>query len=241
MNQDKNLDKRCSERCQKIFRAIRRKVRGEEDPGSAQSEADPSLKALDNQSKPEGGRRITLVLANGEGKSSTSDFPDNRVAIVAPRTEPVNTPGHQGPGQSTKIVAVTEPANPVRGSGSEITGPGSNAGGSDGEVPITHRERTDKTRSGSTLSADQESKGSGHDMDHRFTDFINRTWLKIRAMSNVGEGKNHSPTKDTGHGHHDHFADYINRPEKKLRTTSNIGSGGGGGGGGGRGLSFSSK
>lgn len=230
MNQNEDCDQRCSEICEKIFRAIRRIARGGEAPNSAQSEADPSVKVPGIKSTAEGGRRITLVLENGEGKSSTSNFPDNQVAIVAARTEPVKNPGHPGPGQSATRAAVTKPGLPVQGLGLEKTHPGSNAVGSVHEITITHKGANKPTLE-STLSVDQESKRSGHDMDHRFTDYINRTWLKIRSMSNLGGGKDHSPTTDT---RHDQFEEYISQGQKKLGSTASIG-----GGGGGRG--FSSK
>lgn len=186
MNQNESCDQRCSEICQKIFRAISRVARGGQAPNSAQAEADPSFGTIKIQSNSEGGRRI-LVLKNGEGKSSTSDFPDNRVPIVA------------GPGF------------PVRGSGSEKTRLGSNP------VRVAHE-----------VTVDGEIKSSGRDMDHRFSDYINKTLLKIRSMSNAGAGRDHAPTKDTGQDRHE---DYNTQNKKKLRTTSGIG------GGGGRGLS----
>lgn len=202
MNQNESCDQRCSEICQKIFRAISRVARGGQAPNSAQAEADPSFGAIKIQSNSEGGRRI-LVLKNGEGKSSTSDFPDNRVPIVA------------GPGF------------PVRGSGSEKTRLGSNPVRVAHEVTVGNGEIANKPKSESTLSVNQEIKSSGGDMDHRFSDYINRTLLKIRSMSNAGAGRDHAPTKDTGQDRHD----YITQNKKKLRTTSGIG------GGGGRGLS----
>ncbi|KAI6674710.1 hypothetical protein NL676_002616 [Syzygium grande] len=155
MYKNEKREKRSSEVCEKISHAIRRIARCGQAPNPAQLDADPSIKALDIQSKPEGGHRTTLVLKNGEGKSTTLDLGANK---------PKET----------------------------------------------------------TLSVDQESKRSGHDIDHRFSDYINRTWLKIRSKSSVGRGKNHSPTKDT---RHDQFADYITRAKKKLRTTSSIGGG----------------
>ncbi|KAF8006549.1 hypothetical protein BT93_K0757 [Corymbia citriodora subsp. variegata] len=78
-----------------------------------------------------------------------------------------------------------------------------------------------KPKSESTLNVDQESKRSEHDVDNRSSNYINRTWLKIRAMSNVGRGKDHSSTKDV---RHDQFADYIAKAKKKFtRALTNHG------------------
>ncbi|KAI3423203.1 uncharacterized protein J3R85_011159 [Psidium guajava] len=151
MNKNEKREKPSSEACGKISRAIRRIAGGGQAPNPAPKEAHPSVKALDIQPKPEGGRRVTLALGTGEGKSSTTD------------------------------------------------------------------SRANKPKS--------ESKRSGDDIEQGFSDYIKRTWLKIRSVSNVGGGKNHSPAKDT---RHDHFGDYIARAKKKLRTTSSIVDRGGG-------------
>lgn len=116
----------------------------------------------------------------------------------------------------------------------------------EGKSP-TSGSGANKPKFESTLGVDQESKGSGDDIDHRSTTYINRTWLKIRSMTTVGVGKTHMPTKDTSGGkthmptkdtRHDQFADYITRAKKKFQKISTMRGGGGGAGGGG---GFSSK
>ncbi|KAF8006550.1 hypothetical protein BT93_K0758 [Corymbia citriodora subsp. variegata] len=223
MNQDESCEKRCSEICQKIFRAICQVARGGQAPNSAHSEADPSFNAVKIQSISEGGHRITLVRENGQAKFSTSNFPDYRVPIFPAPTGAVKTPGSQGSRQSANGAVITGAGLPVQGSGLEKTQPGSIPVGRVHQVTVTNGGRVHKPKLESTLSANQP------DMDRRFSDYINRTWLKIRSMSNVGTGKDHVPLKDTGHNH---YEDHNTQAKKKPRTTSGIS-----GGSGGRGLS----
>ncbi|KAB5520643.1 hypothetical protein DKX38_024962 [Salix brachista] len=58
----------------------------------------------------------------------------------------------------------------------------------------------------------------GKHIEDRFTEYINRTKLKIkRTLSNAGHEKEHASSGE------DKFTDYINRAKVKLRTTSSIG------------------
>ncbi|KAF9665882.1 hypothetical protein SADUNF_Sadunf16G0171100 [Salix dunnii] len=58
----------------------------------------------------------------------------------------------------------------------------------------------------------------GMHIEDRFTEYINRTKLKIkRTLSNAGHENQHGSSGE------DKFTDYINRAKIKLRTTSSIG------------------
>ncbi|KAG5254047.1 E3 ubiquitin-protein ligase [Salix suchowensis] len=58
----------------------------------------------------------------------------------------------------------------------------------------------------------------GKHIEDRFTEYINRTKLKIkRTLSNAGHDEEHASSGE------DKFTDYINRAKVKLRTTSSIG------------------
>lgn len=76
----------------------------------------------------------------------------------------------------------------------------------------------------------QDNSAGAEDINNAFSDYINRSRIKIRAVSNVGGGEetvsgvdnvNHTEKEDDAE---DEFSSYINRAKIRIRKTSSIGS-----------------
>lgn len=80
------------------------------------------------------------------------------------------------------------------------------------------------------LVAQKENSGGVDDINNAFSDYINHAKIKIRAVSNIGDGEeivsrvDNVIDREKEDDDEDEFSSYINRAKLRMRKTSSIGS-----------------